>query len=105
MAVTDLDSYFKALDSALMNFHIRKIKEVNKIVQELWQSIYRGADIDTIEIVSGEEGDDTGGTAKRSYNYRVVMCKSDTPLEMRGRCSAGQCVLAGIVIRLALAES
>ena len=28
-----------------------------------------------------------------------------TPLDMRGRCSAGQRVLAGIVIRLALAET
>ena len=33
------------------------------------------------------------------------MRKGDAPLEMRGRCSAGQCMLAGIVIRLALAES
>ena len=87
-----------------------KIQEVNKIVKELWQLIYRGEDIDTIEIVSGEEdGGGAGGggvgTARRSYNYRVEMRKGDAPLEMRGRCSAGQCVLVGIVIRLALAET
>ena len=33
------------------------------------------------------------------------MIKSDTVLDMRGRCSAGQKVLASIIIRLALAES
>jgi ABC-type enterochelin transport system ATPase subunit len=62
----------------------------------------------------GEDGEEDGGgagasggggRASRSYNYRVVMLKGDTELDMRGRCSAGQKVLASIVIRLALAES
>jgi len=61
-----------------------------------------------IKLESGEENESTGAAATkatRSYNYRVVMCKGDTPLDMRGRCSAGQRVLAAIVIRLALAET
>lgn len=33
------------------------------------------------------------------------MKKNETELEMRGRCSAGQKVLASLVIRLALAET
>jgi len=33
------------------------------------------------------------------------MVKGDTELDMRGRCSAGQKVLASLVIRLALAET
>ena len=33
------------------------------------------------------------------------MVKGDVELEMRGRCSAGQKVLASLIIRLALAES
>ena len=33
------------------------------------------------------------------------MIKGDTVLDMRGRCSAGQKVLASILIRLALAET
>ena len=47
------------------------------------------SDIDTIEIRSDE---DEGGIMKsrRNYNYRVVMIKGDTTLDMRGRCSAGQ---------------
>jgi DNA repair protein RAD50 len=35
----------------------------------------------------------------------VVQSTGDIPLDMRGRCSAGQKVLAAIVIRLALAET
>jgi DNA repair protein RAD50 len=65
---------------------------------------WQGEDIQNIEIVSGE--DSAGGSrAARSYNYRVVMTKGSTQLDMRGRCSAGQRVLASIVIRLALAET
>lgn len=33
------------------------------------------------------------------------MVKNDVELDMRGRCSAGQKVLASIIIRLGLAES
>jgi DNA repair protein RAD50 len=85
-------------------------------------------DIDKIMIKSDSEGKTTG--AARSYNYRVraldwhllsphieadllcppmtlqvVMFKDQTEMDMRGRCSAGQKVLASIIIRLALAES
>ena len=37
--------------------------------------------------------------------FQVVMIKGSTALDMRGRCSAGQKVLACIIIRLALAET
>jgi DNA repair protein RAD50 len=106
-------------DRALQDFHTLKIKEINKIIRELWQLIYQGQDIDTIEIQSGSDLSDndgfivptttttatSSGSGSRSYNYRVVMKKGDIPLDMRGRCSAGQKVLAAIVIRLALAET
>lgn len=58
-------------------------------------------DIDTIEIRSDQEG----LRANQSYNYRVVMIQRGRALDMRGRCSAGQKVLASIIIRLALADS
>lgn len=60
-------------------------------------------DIDGIRIVSDHDEASTG--ARKSYNYRVVMIKNQVELDMRGRCSAGQKVLASIIIRLALAES
>jgi DNA repair exonuclease SbcCD ATPase subunit len=62
------------------------------------------SDIDGIRIVSDSD-EVTASTTRKSYNYRVVMIKNDVELDMRGRCSAGQKVLASIIIRLALAES
>lgn len=98
----DLDKYGKALDSAIMQYHSMKMNEINTIIDELWKATYSGTDIDTILIRSDE--DKPGAAKNRSYNYRVVMVKSDAELDMRGRCSAGQKVLAAIIIRLALAE-
>lgn len=100
MANKDLDRYYNALDKALMRFHSMKMEEINKIIRELWQQTYRGQDIDYISIHSDSEG---AGT--RSYSYRVLMQTGDAELEMRGRCSAGQKVLASLIIRLALAET
>ena len=80
-------------------------------------------DIDTIEIRSDDELEEPGTIrTRRIYHYRVgtsttvllyhtlcmlqvVMVKGGMSLDMRGRCSAGQKVLASIIIRLALAET
>ena len=105
LAAKDLDAYYQAMDQALQSFHTLKIKEINKIIRELWQLIYKGQDIDMIELESGPEEGAAASRSTRSYNYRVVMRKGNVPLDMRGRCSAGQRVLAAIVIRLALAET
>ncbi|CAN6627038.1 DNA repair protein Rad50p [Trichomonascus vanleenenianus] len=96
----DLATYSKALDSAIMKYHAMKMEEINRIVDELWKRTYTGTDIDTIMIRSDNEN----AKGNRAYNYRVVMVKQDIELDMRGRCSAGQKVLASIIIRLALAE-
>lgn len=104
-AIDDLGRYHTALDNAIMQYHSLKMAEVNRVAGELWQSTYQGTDIDTIMIRSDSETTSASTTAKRSYNYRVCMVKQDTEMDMRGRCSAGQKVLASIIIRLALAES
>ena len=113
ISVMDIEKYYKALDRAIMNYHLMKMSAINKIIKQLWRQVYRGTDIDHVEIRSEEE--DTAGAdgvekevslkARRTYTYRVVMVKGDTVLDMRGRCSAGQKVLASIIIRLALAET
>ncbi|KAI1106188.1 hypothetical protein F4804DRAFT_301841 [Jackrogersella minutella] len=100
-AIEDLGKYGMALSNAIMRYHALKMEEVNRIAGELWQSTYQGTDIDTILIKSDSEVT----TGRSSYNYRVCMVKQDTEMDMRGRCSAGQKVLASIIIRLALAES
>ena len=85
------------------------MNEINKTIKQLWRQVYRGSDIDYVEIRSEEEGanndNDVQIKSRRAYNYRVVLVKGDTVLDMRGRCSAGQKVLASIIIRLALAET
>uniref|UniRef100_A0AAY4ASU3 Zinc-hook domain-containing protein n=1 Tax=Denticeps clupeoides TaxID=299321 RepID=A0AAY4ASU3_9TELE len=58
-----------------------------------------------VEIRSDVDENASAGVKRRTYNYRVVMVKGDTALDMRGRCSAGQKVLASLIIRLALAET
>ncbi|KAI1338753.1 hypothetical protein F5Y15DRAFT_385177 [Xylariaceae sp. FL0016] len=99
-AIEDLGCYSQALSNAIMKYHALKMEEVNRIAGELWRTTYQGTDIDTILIRSDSEA-----KGRSSYNYRVCMVKQDTEMDMRGRCSAGQKVLASIIIRLALAES
>lgn len=101
MVTDDIDTYSRALDSAIMKYHSIKMKDINRIIDELWKRTYSGTDVDTIKIKTDEVSNVRG----KSYNYRVVMYKQDAELDMRGRCSAGQKVLAAIIIRLALSET
>ena len=105
--VSDLNKYWKALNCAILKFHSQKMKVVNKIIRELWKQTYKGNDIDYIEIKTddGFDGPNYGAEKRKVHNYRVVMFKHDAELDMRGRCSAGQKVLACLIIRLALAET
>ncbi|KAM8742264.1 DNA repair protein RAD50 isoform 1-T2 [Acanthopagrus schlegelii] len=105
LVIKDLDLYYKALDQTIMKFHSMKMDEINKIIRDLWRSTYRGQDIEYVEIRSDVDENASAGLRRRVYNYRVVMVKGDTPSDMRGRCSAGQKVLASLIIRLALAET
>jgi DNA repair protein RAD50 len=101
------------------------MNQINMIIRELWKATYRGNDIDYIEIKTDDMESAAGADKRRVCNYKVtsfflfsfqndflrhlclkvVMCKNDTEMDMRGRCSAGQKVLASLIIRLALAET
>lgn len=90
-----------ALDRALHGFHTDKMEEINRLLKETWQEIYHGKDIRNIQIRTNEEST----SKKKTYNYNVAMVLEDgNEIEMRGRCSMGQKVLASVVIRLVLAE-
>jgi DNA repair protein RAD50 len=104
LAIEDIDKYYRALEKAVSSYHAEKVSQINRIVSDLWRATYRGSDIDTIEIRSEDEGS-TVTSARRSYRYRVVMKRGDAELDMRGRCSAGQKVLASVIIRMALSEA
>jgi len=96
-----------------MKFHGLKMHEINKTIKDLWRRVYRGRDIDYVAIRSDTDESNEEGmpvqteavVGRRSYNYRVVMICGDAEMDMRGRCSAGQRVLASLIIRLALADS
>lgn len=103
----DLHKYRVALERSLLKFHADKMKQINQTIRELWNNIYKGNDIDYILIKTDEEDvKATHSDKKRSYNYRVVQAKNGgSEIDMRGRCSAGQKVLASLIIRMALADT
>ncbi|TBU05372.1 DNA repair protein Rad50 [Hamiltosporidium magnivora] len=98
LILNDIEKSIKALDKSIVDFHSVKIAEVNQTLKNLWQDTYKGNDIDFIELRSESIG-------TKTYNYKIVMIKNGIELDMRGRCSAGQKVIASILIRLALADS
>lgn len=103
-SIKDVEKYYSALEKAVQSYHQEKITQINRIIADLWRQTYRGSDIDTVEIHSETEGTSTTA-ARRSYSYRVVMKRGNSEIDMRGRCSAGQKVMASVIIRLALSEA
>lgn len=102
-AVTELGLYEKALDRALLQYHEQRLQAVNAALEGLWTNTYRGGDIDRICIASDKSK--SSSTGRHTYKYSVQMVKGSVAMDMRGRCSAGQKVLASLCIRLALAET
>ncbi|XP_055313426.1 DNA repair protein RAD50-like [Sitodiplosis mosellana] len=100
--VEDLTTYCETLERALTKFHGDKMEKINSLIRDLWRNIYKGNDIDFIQINTEEV---KGTSKRRSYTYRVVASKNDTFMDFRGQSSAGQRVLACLIIRIALAET
>ena len=74
MSVQDMEKYYKALDRAVMNYHVIKMNEINKTIKQLWRQVYKGNDIDYIEIRNEEEAtNDDKIKQKKTYNYRLVI--------------------------------
>lgn len=106
LLIEDMEVIQKSLDSALVQFHTEKINEINKIIHNIWKETYQGNDIDTIRIVSECIDDTSNKVNKKNYNYQIILeTKDHRKMVMKGRCSAGQRLLASIVIRLALSEA
>ncbi|VVC25617.1 Hypothetical protein CINCED_3A008104 [Cinara cedri] len=103
----DLNKYIKALEWALNRFHSDHMQSINTIIKNLWRDIYTGNDIDYIQIKTSDDNKpiSTDSSKRRVFNYRIVQIKNDVELDMRGRCSAGQKVLACLIVRMALAET
>uniref|UniRef100_A0AAF5HZX9 Rad50/SbcC-type AAA domain-containing protein n=2 Tax=Strongyloides stercoralis TaxID=6248 RepID=A0AAF5HZX9_STRER len=101
-AIKDLDLCYRVLDSSILNFHEIKMEEINLTLFELWKKVYTGNDIEYIKIKS--KAVNNVGDKRKSYDYAVVMVVDGNEIEMRDRCSAGQKMLASILIRIALCE-
>ncbi|EDW08362.1 DNA repair protein RAD50 [Drosophila mojavensis] len=103
--IEDLGRHRQALDWALIEFHKEKMNNINSLIREYWRMIYRGNDIDYIQIKTDDSPSDTAADRRKNYNYCVVQSKNNSVIDMRGRCSAGQRVLGSLIIRMALAET
>jgi len=99
--IEDLEKYYKIVDDSIIAIHQQKMEQINIILRDLWVRVYQGNDIETIKIKSQPV---SGGEKKKSYDYSVVMTVDQRDIDMRDRCSAGQKVLASILIRIALAD-
>lgn len=83
-AQKDIRRYKTALDQAIMMFHKQRMEMINKSLWEYWRKIYKGNDIDYIQIrtdsasskpAAGGPGQkvkiDTG-KGRKTYNYRYT---------------------------------
>ncbi|CAB3397615.1 unnamed protein product [Caenorhabditis bovis] len=100
--IKDLEKYRKCFDDSLLKFHQEKMTAINEIIDELWRRVYNSTDIETIRIRSNTN---ESSAKNRAYDYTVLMVQEGgKEIDMRGRCSAGQKMLASLIIRIALAE-
>lgn len=81
-AQKDVRRYKTALDNAIMQFHSKRMTMINTILSDYWRRIYKGNDIDSIQIrtenanlnpIPGDKNRvkvDTGTKSRKNYNYR-----------------------------------
>lgn len=78
-AQRDVRRYKTALDNAIMQFHSKRMKMINQILWDYWRKIYKGNDIDAIQIRTENVPKTPGATSKvkvdtgrsrKNYNYR-----------------------------------
>lgn len=103
--IEEIELFMTGLEESLQIYHEEKIEEVNNNIKAIWDECYKGKDITRIELKTKPENENGPGGKKKNFDYRVVFYQNEVMLDMRGRSSAGQRVLASIVIRIALAET
>lgn len=62
--IEDLTTYCETLEKALTKFHSEKMEKINGVIRNLWRTIYKGNDIDYIQINTEEV---KGTSKRRSY--------------------------------------
>lgn len=69
LLVKDFQEYINVLEKSVLKFHEERMVQINRTIRELWRSIYRGNDIDYIEIKT-DEHKVSGTNRRRTYNYK-----------------------------------
>jgi len=79
----DVRKYRAVLDSAIMTFHAKRMQTINNLLKKYWTEIYKGNDIDSIQIRTDNADTvpgagqkvkiDTGKATRKVYNYRYVI--------------------------------
>ncbi|KAL0222343.1 hypothetical protein RCL1_002197 [Eukaryota sp. TZLM3-RCL] len=101
--IKDTTEYMELVNQAIIDYHKAKLLLLNQKICQLWQQTYHGKDIDSVQLETDTEI--ATSTSTRKYKYRVIFRQGGVSVDMRGQSSAGQKVLASIIIRLALAET
>lgn len=111
-SIKDIDLFIESLKESIQIYHQEKLQEINLNIESIWNKCYHGKDITKIELKCLSEKIhviDVNSEYKVVFYKRVKIEDSDEKykeieIDMKGRSSAGQRVLASIVIRMALAE-
>lgn len=91
----------KVLEKSIIAYHQQKIFQINEIIRQIWAETYKGDDIDTIYISADPEKNDK----RTSFSYKICFKSRNSEIDMRGRCSSGQRMMASLVVRIALAQA
>lgn len=101
IVMSDLEKLKECFSTSIISFHDQMIIKINEVLKARWRQIYRGSDIDLIELVDEEV---VKGKDKKVVNYFIAMRKKGVRMKMREKSSAGQKALASIILRMVLAE-
>lgn len=101
ICLSDLEKLKECFQQSVTNFHNQMIAKINEVLKFRWRQIYKGSDIDSIELVDEEI---VKGKNNRAFNYYIAMRKRGMVMKMREKSSAGQKALAAIILRMTLAE-
>lgn len=104
--INDIKKFSKQLERSLIKHHILKIDQINKIINKIWKMTYSGKDIKSIKIKSQIITSQNKLQNRKNYDYGILyQNQNGDQIDMKGKSSTGQKVLASIVIRLALSEA
>ena len=105
--IQQLELEGQSIEQAISQIHQEQLERINMTIKSIWQKVYHEKDIETIQInaLADESSSKGNSKNKKSFYYRIVMIKQGEKINMKGTCSAGQKILASLVIKMALAQT